>query len=387
MHCRLCCYLCAMLKVGILGGGQLGRMLLQAAVNYPVETHVLENDPDCPAAQLCHHFTLGDIRNFDDVYAFGKSLDRLTIEIEDVNIEALKKLASEGIVVIPDPRVLSIIKNKILQKKYYQEHHIPTAAFLITQSREEIRDHLSFLPAVHKIGEGGYDGKGVQIINNATEIDKGFDAPSVLEKRVLIKKELAVMVAINEKEETAVYPLVEMCFDPSLNLLDFQLCPAQIEETIALRAAEIALQVVKGLQTPGLFAVEMFLDHNNELFVNETAPRVHNSGHHSIEAIASSQFDMLWRILLSIPLGSTRLLSPSVMINLVGTGGAGPTHYKGLDEVADTPGLYIHQYGKKLSKPGRKMGHMTLLGPDAKELQQQVRSLKSKIAVSGESES
>lgn len=372
-----------MLKVGILGGGQLGRMLLQAATNYPVETAVLENDPDCPAAPFCHHFTKGDIRNFNDVYSFGRTLDRLTIEIEDVNIEALEKLAQEGVVVIPDPSVLRLIKNKVLQKKYYQEHRIPTAAFLITQSRAELKEHISFLPAVHKIGEGGYDGKGVQIISDASAIEKGFDAPSVLEKRVQIKKELAVMVAIDQNGETAVYPTVEMCFDPLLNLLDYQLCPAQIDETTTLRASTIALQVVKGFQSPGLFAVEMFLDQNNELFVNETAPRVHNSGHHSIEAIASSQFDMLWRILLSLPLGSTKLISPSVMINLVGTGPSGQTCYHGITDVASTPGLFIHQYGKKISKPGRKMGHMTLLGPDSNELIKQVPFLKSQVSVCG----
>lgn len=375
-----------MLKVGILGGGQLGRMLLQAAANYPVETHVLENDLDCPASSLCDYFTLGDIRNFEDVYAFGRSLDRLTIEIEQVNIEALEKLAAEGVVVIPAPRVLRLIKNKIVQKEYYKEHHIPTADFLITRSRAELNDHLSFLPAVHKIGEGGYDGKGVQLLTNAAMLSKGFDEPAVLEKMVPIKKELAVMVAINEKNQTAVYPVVEMCFDPALNLLDYQLCPAQVDEDIATRATEIALKVVQGFGSSGLYAVEMFLDQQDRLLVNETAPRVHNSGHHSIEAIESSQFDMLWRILLSQPLGSTRLLSPSVMINLIGTGTTGPAHYQGLNEAASTPELYVHCYEKKISKPGRKMGHMTLLGSDIAPLREQARQLKNKIVVSGSNE-
>ena len=375
-----------MLKVGILGGGQLGRMLLQAAANYPVETYVLESDPDCPAAHLCHHFTKGDIRNFDDVYAFGKTVDKLTIEIEQVNIDALEKLAAEGVTIVPEPRVLRMIKNKILQKKFYQDHQIPSPDFIVTQSLSELKTHLSFLPAVHKIGEGGYDGKGVQVIADTTQIDKGFDAPSVLEKMVDIKKELAVMVAINPKNETAVYPLVEMCFDPALNLLDYQLCPAQVTDTITQRATEIALQVVKGMGAAGLFAVEMFLDHEDRLFVNETAPRVHNSGHHSIEAIHSSQFDMLWRILLELPLGSTQLISPSIMINLVGTGATGPATYIGIDHVTALPGLYMHCYGKKSSKPGRKMGHMTLLGGDIAKLQQQAHELKKILSVSGGSE-
>ena len=375
-----------MRKVGILGGGQLGRMLLQAAEPYDVETYVLENDPECPASLLCDHFTLGDIRNFNDVYAFGKSLDSITIEIEQVNIDALEKLAGEGVVVIPEPRVLRLIKNKISQKAYYREHQIPTADFVITQLRNDLQHHLSFLPAVHKIGEGGYDGKGVQIIADATELDKGFDAPAVLEKMVPIKKELAVMVAINQKKETCVYPLVEMCFDPTLNLLDYQLCPAQLETSMATRATDIALQVVQGFRSPGLFAVEMFLDQHDQLLVNETAPRVHNSGHHSIEAIDSSQFDMLWRILLSLPLGSTRLRSPSAMINLVGSGAAGPAHYHGMAQVATTPGLSVHLYEKKISKPGRKMGHMTLLGSDLQRLQEQARELRKTVSVSGSSE-
>ena len=375
-----------MLKVGILGGGQLGRMLLQAAKPYEVQTHVLENDPECPAAPLCDYFTLGDIRNFDDVYAFGKSLDCITIEIEQVNIEALEKLAGEGVVVIPEPRVLRLIKNKIAQKAYYQEHQIPTADFVITQTQNDLLQHIPFLPAVHKIGEGGYDGKGVQVIKDATELSKGFDAPAVLERMVPIKKELAVMVAINQKKETAVYPLVEMCFDPTLNLLDYQLCPAQVDPSIATHATQIALQVVQEFRSPGLFAVEMFLDQQDQLLVNETAPRVHNSGHHSIEAIDSSQFDMLWRILLSLPLGSTRMRNPSVMINLVGSGVTGTAHYHGMAQVASTEGLTVHLYEKKISKPGRKMGHMTLVGSDMQHLQEQARELKKSVSVSGSSE-
>ncbi|MFM7646049.1 MAG: 5-(carboxyamino)imidazole ribonucleotide synthase [Sphingomonadales bacterium] len=375
-----------MLKVGILGGGQLGRMLLQAAARYPVETHVLESDSNCPAASLCHHFTLGDIRNFEDVYAFGRSLDKLTIEIEQVNIEALEKLEEEGVTIIPKPRVLRLTKNKISQKEFYRLHHIPTAEFLITQNLSELNDRAYFLPAVHKIAEGGYDGKGVQILSTANDLTKGFDAPAVLEKVVPLKKELAVMVAINEKGEKAVYPLVEMCFDPALNLLDYQLCPAQIAENITARATEIALKVVTEFASPGLFAVEMFLDLEDQLLVNETAPRVHNSGHHSIEAIESSQFDMLWRLLLSLPLGDTSLKSPSIMINLVGTGVSGPAHYHGIEEAAVNADLYIHCYNKKMSKPGRKMGHITLLGQNIEGLQQQADQLKNKIAVTGSSE-
>ena len=218
------------MKVGILGGGQLGRMLLQAAANYDVTTYVLENDPHCPAAHLCHHFTLGDIQNYDQVYAFGKQLDAITIEIEAVNVDALEQLEKEGVKVYPTPAAIRTIKNKILQKQFYQAHEIPTAAFYITNQQSDILDHVAFLPAVHKLGEGGYDGKGVQVINTASDVELGFNAPSVLEKKVRIAKEIAIIVGMNDKKETIFYPPAEMIFDSVYNLLDYQLSPAKIEE-------------------------------------------------------------------------------------------------------------------------------------------------------------
>src|SRR6201996_7687705 len=198
-----------MLKAGILGGGQLGRMLLQAAANYPVETSVLENDEQCPAAHLCHHFVKGDIRSFDDVYNFGKNLQALTIEIESVNEDALEKLEAEGVIIYPKTSALRTIKNKITQKKFYTEHSIPTAEYVVTNNLDDVRSRLDFLPAVHKIGSGGYDGKGVQIIRQKDEVDKGFDAPGVLEKMVIIDREIAQIIAVNAKGETAIYPPVD----------------------------------------------------------------------------------------------------------------------------------------------------------------------------------
>ncbi len=310
-----------MLKIGILGGGQLGRMLLQAAANYPVNVHVLENDPECPAAHLCHHFTLGDIRDFKAVYAFGKSLDAITIEIENVNVEALEKLESEGVKIYPRPAVLKTIKNKILQKEYYKQHQIPTAGYMITENLAALEKADHFLPAVHKVGEGGYDGKGVQLLRTREDISKGFDAPAVLEKIVPIHKEIAQMVAINEKGETALYPPVEMLFDPDLNLLDYQLCPAELSTQTLYRVEAIALAVVRNFKSAGIFAVEMFVDKNGDVLVNETAPRVHNSGHHTIEAHYCSQFDMLWRIMLGYPLGNTDAILPSIMVNIIGAEG------------------------------------------------------------------
>jgi 5-(carboxyamino)imidazole ribonucleotide synthase len=371
-----------MKKIGILGGGQLGRMLLQAAANYPVETFVLEKDPLCPAAHLCHHFTKGDIRNFDEVYRFGKGLDAITIEIENVNIDALEKLEVEGVKVYPKPSVLRTIKNKILQKQYYQQHHIPTSDFVITQNKAELHQHKTLLPAVHKIGEGGYDGKGVQLLHSEQDIEKGFEAPSVLEKMLNIHKEIAQIVAMNEKGETALYPPVEMLFDPSLNLLDYQLCPAELNTQTLFKVEAIALSVVRNFRSPGIYAVEMFVDHHDNVFVNETAPRVHNSGHHSIEAHYCSQFDMLWRIMLGYPLGNTDYIVPSIMINIIGAEGfSGPVKYEGLDDVLRIENAFVHIYGKLETQPGRKMGHVTVLSPDKSSLLHQANKIKRTLQV------
>lgn len=358
-----------MKKIGILGGGQLGRMLLQAAANYPVETYVMENDDECPAAHLCHHFTKGDIKDFDSVYNFGKGLEAITIEIENVNVDALEKLESEGIKVYPKPSVLRTIKNKITQKQYYSQFSIPTAQFHLTNNIDEVRKYEDFLPAVHKLGEGGYDGRGVQILKTKEDLQKAFDAPGVLEKLIPIDKEIAQMVAINDKGEWAIYPPVEMLFDPDLNLLDYQLCPAELSTQTLYKVEAIALSVVRNFKSPGLFAVEMFVDKKGDVFVNETAPRVHNSGHHTIEAHYSSQFDMLWRIMLNYPLGNTDAILPSIMVNIIGADGFnGDVKYEGLDEVLKIYNAFVHIYGKKQTKPGRKMGHVTVLSTEKQDL-------------------
>jgi 5-(carboxyamino)imidazole ribonucleotide synthase len=369
-------------RVGILGGGQLGRMLLQAAANYPVETFVLENDDSCPAASLCHHFTKGDIRNFDDVYAFGKGLDALTIEIENVNTDALDKLESEGIRIFPKPSVLKIIRNKILQKEYYKQFEIPTAEFKVTQKLSELNEFEEFLPAVHKLGEGGYDGRGVQLLRTKEDMSKGFDSPAVLEKMVAIDKEIAQMIVVNEKGDTAIYPPVEMVFDQYLNLLDYQLCPAKLEQNIGWKIEAIALSVVRNFKSPGIFAVEMFVNKKGDVLVNETAPRVHNSGHHTIEAHYSSQFDMLWRVILNYPLGNTNAILPSIMVNVIGSEGqSGEVNYEGLEEVLKIENAFVHLYGKKQTKPGRKMGHVTILSSDKQDLLHKANKIKRNLIV------
>ncbi len=374
-----------MKKAGILGGGQLGRMLLQVAANYPVETYVMENDTECPAAHLCHHFTKGDITNYEDVYQFGKNLDSITIEIESVNVEALKKLEAEGVKVYPKPAALEIIKNKIIQKQFYEKHEIPTSKFVVTENQRELNNHLSFLPAAHKLAMGGYDGKGVQILRNEKDTGSGFDESAVLEKLVEIKKELAVIIGINEKGETAIYPPVEMMFNPQLNLLEYQVSPAAISEKILWKAEAIALTVVKNLKSAGIFAVELFVDIDDNVLVNETAPRVHNSGHHTIEANFSSQFDMLWRIMLDYPLGNTKPIMNSAIVNIIGEEGyKGKAIYDHLEEVLGIDNVFVHLYGKKETRPGRKMGHVTILSNERQHLIHVANRIKKTLKVIGD---
>lgn len=374
-----------MIKAGILGGGQLGRMLLQEAANYPVEVSVMEKDPSCPSAKLCHHFIPGDITNYDDVIRFGEGLDVITIEIENVNVEALFELEKRGCRIIPKPHALRTIKNKIIQKEFYTEHQIPTASYKVLQNREELKNNIDFLPAVHKLATGGYDGKGVQIIKKQEDIPLGFDAPAVLEKMISIEKEIAIIVAVAENGKTAIYPPVEMFFDPVLNLLDLQLCPASIPEKTLWKAEAIAHTVARKLDSPGIFAIEMFVDKEGNVWVNETAPRVHNSGHHTIEAHYSSQFDMLWRIILNYPLGNTAMIMSSMMVNLLGAEGfAGKTQYDGLEEILSIPDVFVHLYGKTDTKPGRKMGHATIMSNEKQELIHQANRIKNTLRIKGD---
>jgi 5-(carboxyamino)imidazole ribonucleotide synthase len=375
-----------MKKAGILGGGQLGRMLLQAAANYPVETYVLEIDAECPSAHLCHHFIKGDITDFHSVYEFGKNLDILTIEIEAVNIDALEKLEAEGVQIIPSTSALKTIKNKITQKKFYQQHQIPTAPFVVTENKEALVALASYLPAVHKLAQGGYDGRGVEVLQEEKDIDRGFDAPAVLEKMIDISKEISMLVAVGKNGAITLYPPAEMVFNADLNLLDYQISPANLEETIFFKAEAIAVSTVKQLASPGLFAVELLVDKKGEVFVNETAPRVHNSGHHSIEGNYCSQFDMLWRILLDYPLGSTKPIHTTVLLNVIGSAeNYGTAVYLGLEQVLKIENAFVHLYGKKETKPGRKMGHITLCGKDADELVFKSHRIKTMLKVVGSS--
>jgi 5-(carboxyamino)imidazole ribonucleotide synthase len=371
-----------MKRIGILGGGQLGRMLLQQAASYPVETWVMEGDPDCPAAGLCHQFVKGDIRNRDEVIAFGRQVDVLTIEIENVSLEGLQALEAEGRAVFPNSHALGIIRDKSLQKAFYTEHGIPTAPFRIIDGLADLHRNLDFLPAVQKLATGGYDGRGVQILRTEDDLPKGFDARCVLEKLIPVHKEVAVMVAIDVHGGQTVYPAVEMVFDPLLNLLDMQVCPADLTESEGWKVEAVALSVARNLRSPGLFAVELLLDAAGNVYVNETAPRVHNSGHHSIEGNYCSQFDMLLRLLAGYPAGNTDCIMPSLMVNLLGEEGhAGTPVYDGLEEVLGMEGAYVHVYGKKETRPGRKMGHVTILGRDRQDLLHKAAIVKRTLKV------
>ncbi len=371
-----------MKKIGILGGGQLGRMLLQAAANYPAETFVLENDEQCPSATLCSHFVKGDITNYDDVFNFGKDLEAVCIEIESVNVDAIEALEEIGVRTYPNAHALRIIKDKRLQKQFYKENEIPSSEFVLTENANDLHQHLALLPAAHKIGMGGYDGKGVEILRSAEDFANGFDAPAVLEKLVDIDKEIAISIAINEKGETAIYQAVDMVFDQDFNLLSHQLCPAIIPDKIFWKIEAIALSVVKKLKSPGIFAIEFFVDKKENVWVNETAPRVHNSGHHSIEACYSSQFDMLIRLMMQYPLGNTEIILPAAIVNVLGAEGhTGPANYEGIKEVLAMDNVFVHIYGKALTKPGRKMGHITILSQERQELIHKINQIKTLIKV------
>lgn len=369
-------------NIGILGGGQLGRMLLQAAANYPAEMYVLEKTTDCPCAPLCKNFRLGDIRNYDDVVAFGQSLDVITIEIEHVNTAALQTLKAMGKKVFPDPDVLQIIQDKGLQKQFYARNDIQSPPFVLTENRADTASYAAFLPAAHKLRKDGYDGKGVKLLRDTQQLPEAFDAPSLLEKLVDINRELAVIVARSAAGEMAIYPVCEMVFNPEYNLVDYLISPADIPAEAYEKATQLAVKTVEAFQSPGIYAVELFMDKQGEIWVNEVAPRAHNSGHASIEGNFSSQYDMQMRLFLGLPLGDTAAIMPSLMFNLIGAPGhSGSVHYIGLEKALQEKGVYVHLYGKSQTAAGRKMGHVTLLHPHREQLITAYQRIKDTIQV------
>lgn len=374
------------LKLGIIAGGQLAKMLIQAASKWDITTYVLDNDETCPAHSIATHYIKGSHLDFDAVYQFGQLVDVLTFEIESVNIEALKKLQSEGLQIAPSPQILELIQDKGLQKNFYQKHNIPTSSFTLYPSPEDIlteieNGKLNF-PFVQKLRKGGYDGRGVAVINNKADLEKLLPGASVVEKKVEIAKEISVIVARNAQGETKCYPVVEMVFDPVANLVDKLICPSAITPQQTEKALQLANQIIELLEMEGLLAIEFFIDSKGDVVVNEMAPRTHNSGHHTIESIVTSQFEQQLRAVLNLPLGSTQLVLPAVMLNILGGQGyQGPVKYEGLPESMAIDGVNIHLYGKKITRPYRKMGHVTITSSTLENALQKAEKVKKLIQV------
>jgi 5-(carboxyamino)imidazole ribonucleotide synthase len=368
--------------LGILGGGQLGRMIIQSAINYNIDIHILDPDAHAPCRSICQKFVHGKLTDFETVYSFGQDCDVITIEIENVNTEALEKLAAEGKEVYPQPHLIKLIQDKRLQKTFYRENGIPTADFILTENKGEVLKNEDFLPAVNKLGREGYDGRGVQVLKSKADLDLAFEAPGLLEKLIDFDKEISVIVAKNKKGDVIAYPSVECAFHPTANLVEFLFAPAEISNEIESIAQKIALEVISELDLIGLLAVEMFVTKSGEVLVNEIAPRPHNSGHHSIEANFTSQFEQHIRAVMNLPLGNTELRCPAAMVNLLGEDGyTGEAYVEGLEEAMDQKGVYVHLYGKKLTKPFRKMGHVTLLDDNLENLKNRALEIKSLIKI------
>jgi 5-(carboxyamino)imidazole ribonucleotide synthase len=355
--------------IALLGGGQLGRMFIENALRYDAVVHVLDPDPQAPCAALAHRFVQGRFDDRDTVLAFAADADVVGIEIEHVNVEALEALVAQGKRVIPDPRVLRTIQDKGLQKRFYADQGIPSSSFVLLDDGRDAARHGALLPAFLKARRGGYDGKGVMAVRNLDDAATAFTGPCVLEQQVAIAKELAVLVVRADDGTTVVYDPVEMVFDPRFNLVDHLRAPADVSPVVDQEARGLAKRVADAFAAPGLYAVELFLTTDGTVLVNETAPRAHNSGHHSIEACASSQFDQLLRLYLGLPLGSSHLNGHAAMINLVGEGGNGDADVRGLDKVLAFPGTFMHLYGKRETRTGRKMGHITVCAPDQATLE------------------
>ena len=374
------------LKLGIIAGGQLGKMLIQEASKWNIITYVLDKDENCPAGRIASNFVKGDNLDFDSVYHFGKLVDVLTFEIENVNIDALKKLKSEGHRIAPDPLILEMIQDKGLQKTFYEKNGIPTSPFVLCESVAEILQCIDegkiHFPFVQKLRKGGYDGRGVAVIKDKSNLKHLLSGASVIEEKVEIVKEISAIVARNRKGEIKCFPVVEMIFDPQANLVDKLFCPSSITVEQSEKAVSIASEIIELLNMEGLLAVELFIDSKGEVIVNEVAPRPHNSGHHTIESIITSQFEQHLRAILNLPLGSTKLKLPSVMINILGAVGfEGPVIYEGLTESMALDGVKIHLYGKGETKPYRKMGHVTILSSSLECALKKAEKVKELIKV------
>ncbi len=376
------------IKVGILGAGQLGRMMMQKAVEWDIDVRFLDKSSDFPAGQISRNFVEGDFKSYDDVYTFGKDLDVISIEIENVNVDALRALENEGVKVRPSAHAISLIKDKGLQKQFYSEKSLPTSEFELYANKADIltaiEENRLSIPFVQKSREAGYDGKGVSVINSPDDFDKLMDTASVVENLVDIKKEVAIIIARSADNSIRYYDTVEMVFDDRANLLDYLLSPADISESHKEEIRILAERIVQELNYEGLLAIELFIDNNDQILINEIAPRTHNSGHHTIDACNCSQFEMQLRTLLDLPLGDSSLrYNYAGIVNLVGDSDTevGKVRYPGLEVLLGKEKVFPHIYGKHQVKPFRKMGHVTICADEKSDLLEKIEFVKSNISV------
>ena len=381
-------YFSSEFKLGILGGGQLGKMLLAETRKFDIQTYVLDPSKEAPSQFGANHFFTGDLMDFDTVYDFGKKVDLLTIEIENVNLDALDKLEAEGLKVFPSPKTLRLIQNKGNQKDFYVANNIPTSPHQRFENIQNLKSKIVNqqskiqLPCVWKAARFGYDGNGVKILKQAHDLELLPDVECLIEELVPFKNELAVIVARSASGEVKTYPVVEMEFHPEANQVEYVICPARIDENVAQKATEVALKVSENFNHVGLLAVEMFQTHDDEILVNEVAPRPHNSGHYSIEASYTSQFENHLRAILNLPLGNTESKVAGIMVNLVGAEGySGNVIYENIEKIMAIDGVTPHIYGKRETRPFRKMGHVTIVNEDMNEARRIAEEVKNTIRV------
>jgi len=377
-------YFSSSFKLGILGGGQLGKMLLTETQKWDIHTCVLDPSDQAPCSAICNEFTQGDFNDYDTVYQFGKRVDLLTVEIEHINIKALYQLQKEGLKIHPQPEVLEIIKHKGLQKDFYTKHNIPTVSYQRFETKKDFINQTFEYPIVWKSAQFGYDGTGVKVLKNKTDIQNLPDVPCIIEDFIPIEKEYAVIVARNKSGEIKSYPVVEMEFHTTANQVEYVLCPAFISDEFEKKIQKIAIQVADAFKHIGLLAVEFILNKKAELVVNEVAPRPHNSGHYSIEASYTNQFEQHLRAILDLPLGKTQSKLAGIMVNLVGEENyTGEVIYQGFDTLLEMEGVTPHLYGKKLTRPFRKMGHVNVVHKNIKEAREIAEKVKNSIRVIG----
>lgn len=375
-------YFSSNFRLGVLGGGQLGKMLLAETQKFDIYTCILDSSSEAPCAQICNEFHQGSLMDFDTVYNFGKKVDLLTIEIEHVNIDALFKLEKEGLEIYPQPSVLQIIQHKGKQKDFFVSNNIPTSKHKNFSSIETLKSESLTFPFVWKSAQFGYDGTGVKMVRNQNDVDSLPKNECIVEELIPFKNELAVIVARNKNGEIKTYPVVEMEFHPEANQVEYVICPARISDEVAEKAKNIALNTAKAFEHVGLLAVEMFQTENDEILVNEVAPRTHNSGHYSIEASYTNQFEQHLRSILNLPLGNTDSKVAGIMVNLVGEEGfSGDVIYENIEEILKMKGVTPHIYGKKQTRPFRKMGHVTIVNNNLTEARKIAEEVKNTIRV------